>query len=38
MKDTLKPGLTFEFEYRVPEDKTLPRLFPEMQEVEDRIQ
>ena len=32
MKETLKPGLTFEFKYTVPEDKTVPHLFPEMAE------
>jgi len=34
MKDTLKPGMTFEFEYKVPEDKTVPHLFPEIPEGE----
>jgi fluoroacetyl-CoA thioesterase len=29
MKDTLKPGLTHEFRFTVPEDKTVPRLYPE---------
>ena len=29
MKPTLRPGLTHEFRYLVPEDKTVPRLFPE---------
>jgi hypothetical protein len=24
MKDTLQPGLTFEFKFRVPENKTSP--------------
>ena len=32
MKDTLKPGLTFEFEYTVPENKTVPHLYPEFDE------
>jgi len=32
MKDTLKPGLTFEFEYKVPENKTVPHLYPEFDE------
>jgi len=32
MKDSLKPGLTFEFEYKVPEDKTVPHLYPEFEE------
>jgi fluoroacetyl-CoA thioesterase len=29
MKDTLKPGLTHEFKFTVPEDKTVPHLYPE---------
>jgi fluoroacetyl-CoA thioesterase len=29
MKPTLRPGLTHEFRYRVPEDKTVPHLYPE---------
>jgi len=32
MKDSLKPGLTFEFQYKVPENKTVPGLFPEFPE------
>lgn len=32
MKDTLQPGLTFEFRYTVPENKTVPHLFPESPE------
>ena len=32
MKDTLKPGLTFEFQFKVPENKTVPHLYPEMPE------
>ena len=32
MKETLKPGLTFEFAYTVPEDKTVPCLFPDIPE------
>jgi len=32
MKDTLQPGLTFEFKYRVPENKTVPYLYPEAPE------
>jgi fluoroacetyl-CoA thioesterase len=32
MKDSLKPGLTFEFRYPVPEDKTVPHLYPESPE------
>jgi len=32
MKDTLQPGLTFEFKFRVPENKTVPSLYPEAPE------
>ena len=32
MKDTLKPGLTFQFRYKVPKDKTVPCLLPESPE------
>ena len=32
MKDSLKPGLKFEFQYQVPEDKTVPHLYPEFPE------
>ncbi len=32
MKDTLRPGLTFEFKFRVPENKTVPHLYPEAAE------
>ncbi len=32
MKDSLKPGLTHEFRFAVPEDKTVPHLFPESPE------
>jgi fluoroacetyl-CoA thioesterase len=32
MKATLQPGLTFEFKYRVPENKTVPYLYPESPE------
>ena len=32
MKDSLKAGLSFEFQYKVPEDKTVPHLFPEFDE------
>lgn len=32
MKDELKPGFTFEFTYEVPENKTVPHLFPEFLE------
>lgn len=29
MKDTLKPGLTYQFKFKIPETKTVPRLYPE---------
>jgi fluoroacetyl-CoA thioesterase len=29
VKPTLKPGLTFEFRFTVPESKTVPHLYPE---------
>jgi fluoroacetyl-CoA thioesterase len=32
MKNSLKPGLTFEFKFKVPEDKTVPYLYPESSE------
>ena len=32
MKDTLQPGLVYEFRFRVPETKTVPQLFPEAAE------
>ena len=32
MKPTLKPGLTFSFDYTVPEEKTVPHLYPEFEE------
>jgi fluoroacetyl-CoA thioesterase len=32
MKDSLKPGLTFQFKFAVPENKTVPYLFPEATE------
>jgi fluoroacetyl-CoA thioesterase len=31
MKDTLKPGLTHRFQYRIPPSKTVPHLYPESQ-------
>jgi fluoroacetyl-CoA thioesterase len=34
MKDTLKAGLTFEFTFMVPENKTVPHLFPEATEMQ----
>ncbi len=32
MTETLVPGMSFEFSYVVPEDKTVPYLFPDMEE------
>jgi fluoroacetyl-CoA thioesterase len=32
MKDALKPGLTYHFKYQVPENKTVPYLYPEAAE------
>ncbi len=32
MYETLKPGLTFEFDYVVPENKTVPYIYPESEE------
>jgi fluoroacetyl-CoA thioesterase len=32
MKESLKPGLTFEFNFKVPENKTVPYLYPESPE------
>nr|MBC8362766.1 thioesterase family protein [Candidatus Desulfatibia profunda] len=32
MKSTLQPGLTFEFKFKVPENKTVPYLYPESPE------
>ncbi len=29
MKDTLKPGLTYQFKFKVPTTKTVPHLYPE---------
>ncbi len=34
MKDTLKPGLTVDFAYRVSRDQTVPKLFPDIQEAQ----
>lgn len=31
MKDSLKPGLTHRFEFRIPPSKTVPQLYPESQ-------
>ncbi len=32
MKQTLKTGLTFEFSFKIPEEKTVPNLYPESPE------
>lgn len=32
MTHTLQEGMTFEFAYKVPEDKTVPHLFPDFEE------
>ncbi len=32
MRETLRPGLTFEFAFRIPENKTVPHLYPESAE------
>ena len=32
MKDSLQPGLTVEFKFKVPENKTVPYLYPEFDE------
>ena len=32
VKETLQPGLAFEFKFKVPENKTVPHLFPEAAE------
>ncbi|MBF0552877.1 MAG: thioesterase family protein [Deltaproteobacteria bacterium] len=34
MKDSLTPGLTFEFKFQVPENKTVPYLYPEAAELQ----
>jgi len=35
MKDSLLPGLTFEFKFKVPENKTVPYLYPESPEFQE---
>ena len=35
MKTTLKPGLTHEFKFKIPEDKTVPYLYPEAPELQE---
>jgi fluoroacetyl-CoA thioesterase len=32
MNESLQPGLTFDFEFKVPENKTVPNLYPESPE------
>jgi len=32
MKETLKPGLQYEFKFQVPDSKTVPALYPEAPE------
>ena len=32
MKPSLQPGLTFDFRFKVPENKTVPHLYPEIPE------
>jgi len=32
MKETLQPGLTFQLAFKVPENKTVPHLYPEAEE------
>ena len=32
MKDSLQPGLTFDYRFKVPETKTVPHLYPEIPE------
>lgn len=32
MAASLQPGLTYEFQYQIPEDKTVPFLFPDLPE------
>ena len=38
MKDSLQPGLTLEFHFTVPENKTVPCLFPESPEFQEMPQ
>ena len=33
MKESLKPGLSYQFKYTVPENKTVPHLYPEAEEM-----
>ena len=38
MKDSLKPGLIFNFQYKVPENKTVPHLYPDAPEFQEMPQ
>ena len=38
MKDTLQPGLTYQFKYTVPENKTVPHVFLESTEFQEMPQ
>jgi len=38
MKDSLQPGLTFDFRFTVPENKTVPHLYPESPEFQEMPQ
>ena len=35
MKDSLQPGLTYSFKFKIPENKTVPHLYPESPEFQD---
>ena len=35
MKDSLQPGLTYTFKFKIPENKTVPHLYPESPEFQD---
>ena len=34
MKPSLQPGLTYEFKFKIPENKTVPHLYPEASELQ----
>jgi len=38
MKESLQPGLSFEFRFQVPDNKTVPHLFPESPEFQEMPQ
>jgi fluoroacetyl-CoA thioesterase len=38
MKDTLRPGLTFQFQFKIPPTKTVPHLYPESELFQDMPQ